>query len=273
MLAEFLDKLTDLTQPVATITVPRVNGIDTYVYSPADRLYRTESFVPNDTPITVSEVESLFDLVKGESRETGAVVIFDGSGATFLPGRKAETGRDSLPSEIGRVSTQHKYVRRHSPQWRALSEVLGKRTTLTHLQFLRTLQSLRPSIVGYAALYSAYQRISLEAGTKAASAPLVLHDGAGSSINFTVEVKSGRTEVRLPSEISVEVPLTRFGKKQSFTVEIDAEVKEGGSILFGLIAPDMAIAEEQAIAEEVQSFREAIAAVKNGQPITVLMNL
>lgn len=279
MLAEFLEKLNELTQPEATIMVPRENGVETCIYSPAESAYVSDSFIPHDTAITVSEVESLLALVGAESRESGAVVIFDGNGATFLPGRTTSgvldpRGEETSSKDVGRVTTQHKYVRRRSPQWRTLESALAVGTKMTHLQFLRTLQSLRPSIENYPAVYSAYQRISLEAGVKATSAPQVMHGDAGSTLNFTVDVKSGKADVKLPAEFVVNIPLTRFGEVQRFAVEVDAEVKQdGGAILFGLIAPEMQLAEEAAVANEVASFRALVAERFEKDRVAVLVNL
>lgn len=273
MLAEFLEKITELTTPDSVVTVEAVNGRDVYVYSPKEREYEHMAFIPRDEAITVSEIDSLVKLVKLEGREQGAVVVFDATGATFLPGCESQfrdTEGDEDAEDRGRVATKHRFVRRHSPQWSTLAAALKAGTTMTHLQFLRVLQSLRPSIVNYAAIYSAYQRISLEAGAKATSAPIVMLGDSGATLALTVEVKSGKAEVKLPSEFAVEIPLTRFGAKQSFTVEVDAQVKqENGALLFGLIAPEMALAEEAAIVGEVESFRELV----KGNAVTVLVNL
>jgi len=263
MLAEALKELQGIIrneQPASmTLEIGLDDGKQILLWSPTNTAYDVQAFIPRDVAIEVSEVESLASLVRREALPSGAVVIFGSSGATFLPGRKSS----------GRVSVVHKYTRRHSPQWSALRKALGN--SFDHLGFLRMLQSLRPSIVGYAPLYSAYQRISFETGAKATSAPLVLHGDAGSTLSFNVAVKTGTAEVKLPAEFTVTIPLTRFGQPQSFPVEIDAAVSAEGKVSFSLVAPEMDVAEQTAIAEEVASFREAVSLVE--MPLDVLVNL
>ena len=273
MLAEMIEKIEKMAVPESIVLVPSENGTNVYLYSANNREYALKSFVPRDVPVTVSEIESLIGLVAMEAFAAGAAVIFDASGATFLPGWSTEERSDGV-EDTGRVATQHQYVRRRSPQWRTLEAALNVGTKMTHLQFLRTLQSLRPSIEGYSAVYSAYQRISLEAGVKATSAPQVMHGDAGSTLNFTVDVKSGKADVKLPAEFIVNIPLTRFGEVQHFAVEVDAEVKQdGGAILFGLIAPEMQLAEEAAVANEVERFRALVAERFEKDRVAVLVNL
>jgi len=278
MLAEFLEHIQSTTIPSETVTIETVNGKDAYLYTPSEQRYERVAFIPREKPLTVSEIESLARLVRLEASKTGgAVVVFSSYGATFLPGNTTLAYGDGAAEasvlETGRVATEHCYTRRYSPQWAELRKVLTAGTKLSHLEFLRALQRLRPSIPEYATIFSAYQRVSLDANTKATNSPLVLRDGGASSIAFNVSLKSGTAEVKLPAEFDVILPLTRFGSPQEFAVEVDINVSADGKVLFGLIAPEMDLAEEEAISSEVVTFERLIKEAPVTGGVTVLVNL
>lgn len=260
MIAEAISKMQALAnehRPVK-IEVKTGRATETLVFNPSKNEYESRALVPDRPSYQVSEISSLAEIVAARVRGDFSVVIFDGSGASFFTGLTAD----------GYEREQHVFSRRPSPQWSALTAALGD--AMNHVQFLRTLQRLKPSIVDYPKLYGAFARVSFRKDMDVVSAPTVLAGDAGSKIEIKLAMKGGTGDLQLPGEFKVTMPLTRFGKSATFEVLIDAELtSDSKTIVFRLASPEMDVALEQLIAHEVSAFRELVSEV----PVSVLVNL
>jgi hypothetical protein len=215
-------------------------------YEPVDRIVIRKG--------SVSNVESFILLVKEECRrrsnKTGdmATVVFNGAGATFNPDEKV--GLDGFDFE-----------RKLSPQFDLLVKSMDK--PMIHTQFIRLLQKLKPSIVGYTDLARAFRKVAFDSRTVVSSAPILEKGSAGMEISITLEAKGGGpgSQVKLPSEISMKMAFARGSDDEyEFKIDVDAaltKVGETASIAFTPIFVDVDTVTERAIDDEVKKFKAA----------------
>lgn len=212
-------------------------------YSPVERW--------NQRTRTVSNIESLSAMVIEEARRlqngTGdwMTVVFSLKGAQFFV-----TDQDTR--------TVFGYDRKLSPQWCLLNENLGR--GMPHRDFVRLLQALRPSIVDYRSILAQFRDISFGAGVTIQSSPLLVKGKGGFHYCLVLTAKSGETEAELPTEVKFEIQFARGSRaRYEMTAEVDISLKEQGdkkAVEFALLVPDQAAIKEQAIADEVQWFKE-----------------
>ena len=256
---EFIAKLGGL-QRSTTETISDGSG-RVLVFEPATLTYRElERFVKRVR--SVSNIESLAAMVLEEARRASyeerdadgtralgdwMTVVFNAAGAEF-----------HLDDRDGR--TVFAYKRELSPQWNVIRGQDG-RTGLSHVVFLRLLQSLRPSLVTPAVI-AEFRRIDVSAGIHIESAPTLEHGKSGSAYRFELRVNGRAVGAAVPSTIELRMPFARNSSKHyTLEAEVVAELAEKGDkkeLQFGLVLPERGVVEEQAIADEVLWFREQV---------------
>ncbi len=148
------------------------------------------------------------------------------------------------------------YVRQLSQQWLALEKVLGK--PMKHLDLLRFIQSMKPSIPAYNELSLAYRRVSFDHQTTIDSQPVVDDMGkAKHQIIVEVTVKGGQAQAKLPATIDMSMPVARAGQEYSFQLDVDPALDTSKQITFTLIfaAKDMIF--DTMLTDEAKELREA----------------
>jgi len=216
---------------------------------------------------SVSNIESFAQMVLEEARRAGAdetsghidrgagdrmTVIFGKDGAVF-----------HLDDRDGR--TAFHYQREISWQWQALQEAAKPRE---HLDFIRLLQKLRPSIVEYRRVLLEFRKVSFSQSVRVDSAPTLENGKAGLVHELEVHAKgnSGPTKVNLPSSIHLVLPFAQGSEKQ-FKTEAEVAIELAGGngdqkrIVFSLTFADSFSLKEEAIAHEVAWFREKTASL------------
>lgn len=204
--------------------------------------------------VTAAEEEGVAnaEFTKREHEGDWMTVSFDANGATFSPDDQHRL--DSFT-----------YKRTLSQQWLQLQKFLSGEP-LEHADFVRLLQTLRPSIVNYSDIIREFRKISFDSRISIASAPLLDSDGKGGNA-FVLEYQARNTtqETKLPSEFEVEMAFARGSSKTyRFTVEVDIALVDRGekkTIRFALVSPDLENVREQAIADEIAYFREQTASL------------
>lgn len=215
----------------------------------------------------VSNLESLFKAILEETRRrikpTGdnMTVIFDRDGATFYP--DDDTRLDSW-----------NYRRSFSEQWEKLMS--GTNRQVDHVSLLRILQSLKPSIVGYADIFRDFRKVQVSAGETISSAPILEDGQAGTTISFTSTAASGNASKtsKLPAEITFKMPLIKGDTKQyEMTVDVDAAISsenKENKIKFSLLFFEKDLILEQLIQDEIEAFKAQVKSLSN---LLILFNL
>lgn len=205
----------------------------------------------------VSNVESFGVLVLEEARRAGA----DGENMTVVWGAKgAMLYLDDRDQRI-----VFRYKRTLSPQWEAMCLLAG--SPCGHLDFIRRLRPLAPSLQDSPEIIGAYRRVHMAAATNIMSSP-VLEDGkAGYSYAVQVQVSGRAAETRLPAECVFRLPFAR-GSPRFYDVQaeisVDAVAERGSdkkTLAFGVTLPELSSVMDQAITDELADFRKAVAAV------------
>lgn len=213
----------------------------------------------------VSNVESFAAMVKEEARRAG---LADSDDEVELASRAAGHWMTVVFTPDGGVfhlddrdpRTSFRFERALSPQWERVTGAPGKGGS--HTEFLRLLQSLRPSIVEYPAVMAAFRKVALDKSIKMESAPQLKRGETGTSYALTLKVDGRDVNAALPDQIRMVLPVTRgSAKTYELEVEVLVELREHGAsaqAVFGLVVPDALVVAEQAIADEVAWFRDQV---------------
>lgn len=209
----------------------------------------------------ISNVESLAGAVIEEcvrrNNPTGnfMTVIFTEKGGAFYPDDERRLDRWT-------------YERCLSQQWKFLLENLNKE--MKHLDFIRFVQGLRPSVINYQALIREFKKVTFDGRTSVTSQPIIEDGQGGSQVSFTLETKNGHTQTAMPGDIAIELPFTRGSdKKYSLIIELDVALNEMDQVRFRPVCPELEVVTEQAIADEVAFFKEQ---VKEKSDLLVLLD-
>lgn len=257
--ASFVEAIVGAGHPTSVARVPIIKVDDQ-----SDRRFlfddKEGKYLPLERVVVrsrrVSNIESFVALVIEESRRrdnpTGhfGTVSFSTTGGHFSPDERVAL--DSF-----------NYIRKLSPQWAALMAALGK--PLMHADFIRVLQGLRPSFDAkeYPLLMREFRKVSFDSRTNLVSAPVLTNGKAGSTFEFTIEVKGGgQAETAIPSGFRLALPFARGSAAQYYIdVELDAQMveREGKkSVAFVLLCPHKEETEERAVNEEVKLFANTV---------------
>lgn len=198
----------------------------------------------------VSTVESLADVVLEESRRRGnptgnfMTVMFNEKGGVFYP------------DDAKRLDLWT-YERRLSQQWEFLIKNLGR--DMKHLDFIRFLQGLRPSMVDYLAISREFKKVTFDGKTSVTSQPIVENGQAGEQIAFTLDTKNGETSTAMPAGFKLNLQYAR-GSSIFYTLEIELDVylDESKQPRFRPVCPDLEAVIEEAITDELNLFKERV---------------
>lgn len=218
-----------------------------YIYVDRDAAYKP--LLP-ELNRTISTVESLADVVLEESRRR------ENTTGNFMTVIFTELGGKFYPDDKKRLD-EWKYERCPSQQWEFLIRHLGR--DMKHLEFVRFLQGLRPSILNYAELMREFKKVTFDAKTAVTSQPIIENGQAGDQIVFTLETKSGHADTAMPGTVSLRLPFTRGGEKlYNLTIELDVALDENKQVKFRPVVPDMEAIIEDALQDEVEYFTSQV---------------
>jgi hypothetical protein len=199
---------------------------------------------------TVSNVESFAAAVIEESRRR------ENPTGKFMTAIFNEEGGVFYPDDEKRID-KWLYKRCHSQQWRWLMQYINK--PLKHIDFLRALQGLRPSINAYPEIIREYRKVKFDSSTVVSGQPMLEKGESGGSIVVTLKTKSGDQEQDMPSSFVVIMPYAKASETDyEFQLEVDACLNENNEMRFTLLFPDMETIIEQALADEVDYFRNQV---------------
>lgn len=229
-----------------------------WILDPAEMKYAPiEPFISKAE--SVSNVESLAAAVEHEFLRMGKpeagrfmTVSFTQEGGTF-------------DADVRVIRDDFTFKRKLSPQFELLMQSAGK--PFGHVEFLRLLQALRPSIPTFKEFFREFRKINFNQRTEIVSAPIVERGEAGSSISIAFEAKSTGAKgvpARLPGEVEMVMAFARGSdRKYKHTVEIEASL-EGGpenpQLKFRLVFVDRDIILEKAVDDEIEFFKKEIKA-------------
>lgn len=227
----------------------------TYIYSPFKGDLQLLPPVPQKPPVesrSVSTIESLVavaleELARADNNTgRGMTVIFDLKGATLFINDESQ-------------HLQWRYQRCLSQQWEWLINYADK--TMTHRQFVRAIQGLKPSITNYSDIFRAIRRVNVSDSAELVSAPIIEEGSLGESLSFNLKVEGGgSTKAAIPTEIPLEMTFARGGEKRySFNIGLDIErVKHDAYFTAGFVLNflEKPVIEDLAIADEVAFFTE-----------------
>lgn len=230
------------------------------VYQPFDRVVIQTG--------TVSNIESFAALVLEEAERRGGDLGNPGEWMTVtfrdIPGGVSggpQKGAVFSPDDRVRLDS-FTYNRTLSQQWRALCAALGR--PMPHLEFIRTLQGLRPSIPKYSELMTQFRKIAFGEQVNIVSEPVMLAGKTENTFGISMEAKAGGTltQTSLPSEFHVELQYARNSEAvYPLTVELDLTTAAKGEkkeLRFTLVAPDLVNLEQRAVTDEITKFRAAV---------------
>lgn len=219
-----------------------------HMYSDANREYNL--LIP-ELKRGVSTVESFAQVVKEESRRR------DNSAGDFMTAVFTQKGGVFYPDDKKRLD-QWTYERTLSQQWEYLLQRLGR--DMKHLEFVRFLQGLRPSVQDYSLLMRDYKKVTFDGKTRVSSQPVIENGQGGSQVSFVLETKNGTTEEAMPGAFVLELPFTKGGAKTyQLTIELDVALDENQQVKFRPVCPDLEAVTEEAISDEVAYFKEHVA--------------
>ncbi len=197
----------------------------------------------------ISTVESLAAVVKEETKRRDnalgsyMTVIFTEKGGVFYPDDKARLDLWT-------------YERCLSQQWQTLLK--GLNTETSHLSFIRWLQGLRSSIVGYPDIIREFKKVTFDGKNSVTSQPIIESGAAGKQVSFTLETKNGVTQTEMPASIPLVLPFTRGGTAlYSLTIELDVALQDD-RVVFRPVVPELESVTEKAIADEVNYFEQEL---------------
>lgn len=228
--------------------------LGTYIYNDGDKEYKR---LKSPQSRTISNIDSFTKVVLEEARRlnnpTGdfMTVIFTEKGAKFYTD-------DKLRGDTWA------YERSLSQQWSWLLDSINK--PMTHLELLRRIQGLKPSITDYRNLFNQFKRVSITNNTVVTSQPILEDGRTNAELVFNMEAKagSGETQAHMPGELLLTMPYTKgFDKQYEFTIELDGHTDEQSKIRFRLVFPERELVEEAAIADELTYFQEKTSALPN----------
>lgn len=229
-----------------------------WLFNDKERRYEVLSLAPLKRPTRrVSNVESFAAMTLEEARRGAVAGLGFGE---FMTAQFFAAGA-ILHLDDRACLDVFEYRRELSPQWKTLVGAEGRE--MDHKSFIRLLQTMRPSFLDYAKVLMAYRRISIDASAAVQSAPMLEPDGTqGYAYAFKVKVGGKDVDARLPSVLELELQFARGSAK---TYRIDAEVnidlKSSGDKsvpVFSIALPERSVVEEQAIADELASFKDAV---------------
>jgi len=217
----------------------------------------------------ICNIDSLVKTVVEEaSRRTNKdgkfmTVIFEPNGASFFP--DDVTRRDSWV-----------YARRFTDQFEKFREMIGKK--LGHLDLLRAIQRLRPSVIDYKSVIRSFQKINLTKEVKVVSAPMVQDGATGGSLQWAVQATSNGTTEKcaVPSEITFTLPVVQGSNVlYSFTAELEIAFEENNGSAkgyFSLICPDVDAVLNGVYEDEVKQFEKSVTEEAKLSSVLILRN-
>ena len=219
-----------------------------YLYDDGERKYGR--LIPEYSR-SLSNVESLATAVLEEASRRNIdngqfmTVIFTENGGTFYPDDKKRLDK-------------WVFERCLSQQWLHLTKGLNR--PMSHKDFLRWMQGLRPSLAeGYPLLMREYRKVTFDHNTSVASQPILENGKAGALVNITLTTKSGDQDMTMPGGFDIVTSFAKAGEQQYVVpVELDVALNEG-RIEFMPVCPTLESIKDKAIQDEVGFFREATA--------------
>lgn len=204
---------------------------------------------------SLSTVDSLVMAVEEECKrrenQTGnfMTVVFDVDGGIFYPDDKKRLDRWN-------------YARCLSQQWEHLTEHLNQ--DMRHLDFIRFLQGLRPSILDYPSIMKEFKKVTFDARTSVTSQPIIEDGQAGSQVSFILDTKNGKTQTQMPAAIMVHLPFVRgSATNYDLTIELDVALDRNEQVVFRPVCPEIETVTEQAINDEFQVFKNSTQDLKD----------
>lgn len=229
------------------------------VYDDADRRYKTRE--PLKTCENVSTVESFTDFIKEElkrrNKETGelATAVIDGNGGRFVADDDFQRGIC-------------KYNRSLSEQWLAFKDCIGE--TYGHEEFLRLMQKLSPSIVGFESLYPLFLDIRVIGRAETVSKPFYVNGECESGVKMKFRMQGGEDEdIILPDGFTVRLPYAKGNYEKLYEVDVQLVYDNKCGIRILIQAPTFEQVEEKALLDEVAVLKENLSQYKD---LLVLFN-
>lgn len=217
------------------------------IYSPSEGQYKR---LVDRKRYYVSTIEAFIDLAKEEARRTE-----NATGHLMTASFTLDGGQ--LRLDDPKLEVTHIYERKPSHGFEALKGFIDSgRRGVTHKEFIKLLQGLKPWIFNSSEILNAYRKVTFEGKNRVISQPIVENGKAGKEIGFTLEVGQGAIEMTLPQSFLIGVPFA-MGSANSIEVEclIDMAL-EGSDPRFYVHAPSLQHEVEQAILKEKQQFAD-----------------
>jgi hypothetical protein len=218
------------------------------IYDDADRRYKTKDALK--TTVKVSSVQSFSDFIKEElkrrKKESGklATAIINSQGGRF-------TADDNFQNGIC------EFNRSLSQQWIAFRDCIGK--TYNHEGFLRLLQELSPSIVGFEDLYPNFLDIRIIGRAEEVSKPFYVNGEQECGIKMKFKMRGGEDEdIILPENFVVRLPYAKGNYKKLYDVDVQLVYDNRNGVNILIQAPKFEQVEEQALLDEVQFLKEEL---------------
>ena len=236
MIKEALEHIQKLMRPSELMINERQ-----YLYSDCEEQYKR--VLPNQTR-DVSNIDSFVDIILEEARRTEnddgdwmTVIVKQSGGKLFVDDKKQ-----------GDIWT---YSRCYSNEWHQLMDALGDK--MSHLEFVRWLQSFQNAVIDYPDLARLFRSVSLDSKSTFASAPTLNEGKTGLTVDFSLEAKGDGPDkkVSLPSEIRFFMPITRGSKKYyRGRVNYDITVEPSRGPVFTLAFPEKDMMLDQLLKDE-----------------------
>ncbi len=223
------------------------SGKGTLLYSPSEGQYKP---LIERKRYYVSTIEAFIDLAKEEARRTE-----NATGHLMTASFTLDGGL--LRLDDPKLEVTHIYERKPSHGFEALKGFIDSgRRGVTHKEFIKLLQGLKPWIFNSSEILNAYRKVTFEGKNRVISQPIVEAGKAGKEIGFTLEVGQGAIEMTLPQSFQIGVPFA-MGSANSIEVQclIDMAL-EGSDPRFYVHAPSLQHEVEQAILKEKQQFTD-----------------
>ena len=231
-------------RPVKITAMVRGNYTDKEaeaIYNDAERQYHIKP--PLKDIEEVSTVKSFRDYIteelKRRKKETGkfATAVINSTGGYFVADDDFQRGKCS-------------YQRTLSEQWSAFKSCIGR--TFDHEQFLRLMQKLSPSIVGFKELYPTLLDIRVVGRAESISKPFYVNGETETGVKLKFKMQNGEDEdIVLPESIKLLLPYAKGNYDILYEAEMQLVYENKGGINILIQSPKFEQVEEQALLDEV----------------------
>lgn len=218
------------------------------IYNDSEQLYEVQPPLKPEEEVTT--VESFRDYIKEELSRRGktsgklATVSINKNGGRFVADDDFQQGKCVFRRSL-------------SEQWLTFKNCIGE--SFSHEEFLRLMQKLSPSIVGFKDLYPDLLDIRVIGRAENVSKPYYVKGESQSGVQIKFKMRGGEDEnIILPEHITLKLPYAKGKNDKTYTVDADLVYENSYGIQILVQAPLFEQVEEMALLDETEFLKKEL---------------